>query len=368
MVQKSSKKALKPLEIDQTINNAVQKIGQILLFMGFRLEDYQPHVTGERKIKSLTKLVLLGQDKRGRRVIVKTSDKSGEKRKIEQEKKIRQELEKISAVSKNILIPRQIFYGRRNGFLLLITEFIDQPKIFVAHNLKEQFEMIRRAIEGHELINLKEFRKTVGKRHTCPIFTEKKYLRELNKQINFINKNYKDAKLRQTLMTAKKVFATNTSLTAKYSGYLVHDDFCPHNFRVNNGKIYLLDYNAANLGNKYITWARLLNYMVLHNSKLERQILGHFKKNLTPEGLECLRVFRIYKTVFLIMYYVKTSKKTSGNLLKLTKVRINFWHNFLKKLIENKSLAKKELGEYIKQRDSLRSGEEKKRQKEFAVA
>ena len=343
-------------------------MGRILNSLGFALAAYQPHITGERKIKSLTKLVLIGQDQKGQKVIIKTSRAAIEKKKISLERKIRQELEQLSQTVKDLLIPKEVYFGSKKGFLFFITEFVDQPKVFVAHSLKEQFEMIKKAVESQEAVNRQSFHMITGNGSVCPIFTEKEYWNELKRQIDFINKNYSNLGLRQTLAAAQKIFREKMPLIAKYCGYLIHEDFCPHNFRVNNGQLHFLDYTAANFGNKYITWARLLNYMTLHNPKLEKKILRDFKKNRNQEDLECLRILRIYKTVFLIMYYAKISKKTSGKLLALTKVRIDFWHNFLQKLLQNKTLAQSELDRYLQKRDSLRSAEEKKRQKEFAIA
>lgn len=367
-MQKSrNKRPLKAFSIDARINQTVRTAERILESLGFKLDSYQPHISGERQIKSLTKLILIGQNQNGQRVVIKTSRTASEKKRVGLERQIRQELEQLSKTVRGLLIPREVYYGQKNSFIFFITEFIEQPKIFVAHNLKEQFAMIKSAIESQEAVKGKTFPKLTGGR-ACPIFTEKKYLAELNRQINFINKNCRDKKLRQTLAITRKLFQNKMGLVAKYCGYLTHDDFCPHNFRVNNGQIHFLDYTAAHFGNKYITWARLLNYMTLHSPKLEQLILADFKKNRSGEDLECLRILRIYKTVFLIMYYVKISNKTAGRLLSLTRIRINFWHNFLQKLLENRPLSRAELSRYLKQRNGLRSPEEKKRQKEFAVA
>lgn len=368
-MQKSSKtKTVPEKTIEQSIQKSLRAIELILVGLSFTLESYQPHITGERKIKSLTKMVLIGQNKNGRKVVIKTSRTVPEKKEIKTERRIRNELEMLSRTIANLLVPKEIYFGEKRGWLFFITEFIDQPKIFVAHHLQAQFAMIKKAIESQEMVRLQSFQPTINPSRACPIFTEKEYFAELKQQIGFINKNYRDKKLFQTLAAVKKLFEEKIQLVAKHCGYLVHDDFCPHNFRVNNSQIHFLDYTAANFGNKYITWARLLNYMVLHNPKLEKLILQDFKKNRSPEDLESLRILRIYKTVFLIMYYVQISNQTSGKLFRLTKVRINFWHNFLQKLLQNKTLTSAELKHYLQQRDALRSPEEKKRQKEFAIA
>lgn len=357
------------LKIGGVIQENVQQIGRLLASTGFKLDKYQPHITGEREIKSLTKLVLLGRDPRGQRVVIKASNVAGEKKRIKLEREIRQELEKLSRILHNPSIPGELYFGEKEGFLFFVTTFINQPKIFVAHSLKEQFEMAKRAIESYEPIQVKDLQKIIGKKSVaCPVFDAANYRSSLNKQINFIVKSYQDKELVRTLLAVRKLFNQNAALISKYCNHLTHTDFCPHNFRVLNKKIHLLDYNAINFANRFEGWARLANYMVIHNPALEGKVISHLKKSRTQEERECFKLLRLYKTVFLITYYVKISNQVTGQLLKLTKLRVNFWHNLLKKLLENKTLTKAELNEYLNQRDKLRSGEEKKRQCEFAVA
>ncbi len=77
---------------------------------------------------------------------------------------------------------------------------------------------------------------------------------------------------------------------------------------------------------------------------------------------------RVYKVGYLIEYYTRSLEKTEGDLHDLTQKRITFWHRVLESLLEDKPLSQELLVEYKEKRDHLRSEEEKKRQKEFAVA
>lgn len=354
---------------ENIIKNNIRKIKRILASWGFYLDEYQPHTTGERKLMSQNKLVLIGRDSTGRKVVIKTSDKTKEQERIRQEHQIGRELGKIASATKGVLLPKKVLFKTGGGFTFLITEFIEQPKVFVAHGLNEQFKMITKAIEGIETVDLQKFHEILGdKPRACDITTSANYCKELERYIKFINTDRHDTKLASTLELTGQIFLKNTDAVTKFSGYLVHEDFCPHNFRVLDRKLYILDHAAVNFGNKHLTWARLLNYMALHNPPLERSLVRYLKEKKTAEDIKCLRLFRMYKTVFLITHYVKVSKNVSGKLLKLTNARIDFWHNFLDKLIEKKSLPKADLVKYLKVRNSLRSNEEKKRQKEFAVA
>lgn len=325
--------------------------------MGFTLLRNQPHITGERSILSLNKLVLLGINSKEKKVVIKTAYKNKGKRELELEQRVRSDIEKlITRHGNGFTVPKEIFYGTGDGFLFFITEYINQKKIFTRHNLDQQFIMLKNIIDSKKLSK---------KSFPWPIYTAKIYLTHLKKNIWIISRAYPNKKLTKNLHTVELLFKNKKKVIDKFSNYLIHDDLMPHNFRINNKKIYLLDYSAIAFGNKFSSWARILNYFTFSNPRLEKKITGDFKKNLTIEELECLHLFRLYKAVTLLAYYTKISKDISGKFLKLTKVRIGFWQNFLAKLLDKKLPTKTEIARYIELRDTLRSEEEKKRQKEI---
>jgi predicted solute-binding protein len=128
-----------------------------------------------------------------------------------------------------------------------------------------------------------------------------------------------------------------------------------------------LDYSAFHFGNKYEEWARLLNYMVIHNPALERRLKKHIVNMRGETDYLDLRLMRIYKIGFLLAFYAQSLDKTSSDLHALTKRRIKFWHEVLQSVIDDKNLDEGILEDYLKNRDHLRSPEEKRRQKEFTL-
>ena len=69
----------------------------------------------------------------------------------------------------------------------------------------------------------------------------------------------------------------------RYSGFLTHNDFVPHNLRVSGKEVYLLDYSSMLFGNKYESWARFLNFMIHHNRPLELALANYVRTNRGEE-------------------------------------------------------------------------------------
>jgi hypothetical protein len=154
----------------------------------------------------------------------------------------------------------------------------------------------------------------------------------------------------------------------RYSNFLTHTDFVPHNMRVHNRAIYLLDQTAIEFANKYEGWARFLNYMIVHNPELERLLSEYVRKMRGADEYLDLRLMRAYKAGFLLHFYQQSLRKTEGKLKELTEERIALWSHILDALIAGKDIPREVVEIYIKKRNDLRSEDEKQRQREFAVA
>lgn len=358
---------MKKASIEQKIETLVNQASQVLDTMGFTLLRNQPHITGERAHLSLNKLVLLGIDSSGDKVVIKVATRDKEKRQLETEHNIRSDIETLTSYSGNgPTVPQEVFFGFRNGLLFFITEYVEQHKILSEHRLETQLSMLQNTIEGEEFVNHSAIKRTIAKKDfSWPIHTADTYLKELRKNIRVINRNRHNKQLTQNLRTIEQLFKDNKDIIVKFSNYLIHDDLMPHNFRINNKKIYFLDYSAIAFGNKFAPWARLVNYFTFSNPPLEKMIIENFKKNRSPEELESLRLFRLYKGVTLLAYYMNIAPNISGNFLRLTNVRIKFWQTMLHRLLQNKGLTPAEITAYIHTRDKLRSDQEVQRQKEI---
>lgn len=339
----------------------MEHITKILNELGFELEKLQPHINGERKIMAPNKLVLVGRSvKDNRRVIIKMSSLIKGKKEIQEEKRARDTLTSFMFSKETILFPEEVLFGEHKSYLILVTEFIEQKKIFVANSLRKQFSLILKTFESREVFNTTAVGHIQGVLKTFPIFDTKSYLTDFN--------NFCKAVGGKTMKDARAVLKDNEEVIEKYCKHLVHTDFAPHNFRIKDDSLYILDCSAFHFGNKYEELARLLNYMVIHNPDLEKLIREFILANRGEGEYLDLRLMRIYKAGFLLKFYSQALKKTSGALYELTSARIDFWNEVLKSLMEDKELDEKILEGYIKDRDALRSEEEKIRQREFAIA
>jgi hypothetical protein len=354
---------------ERKIEENLMIVSDILGSIGFSLDKEQPHISGERFLMTRDKLVLVGKaEKDGKRVIIKISSHPDGQKEINQEKRARDFLSDLSFSDDTILFPQEIYFGMIKSYLIWICKFIPQDKVFVAHTLEEQFFLILRAFEAQEAFHATTLEHKKNVENVFETFLAEDYLKDFADFKNIISKNYDDGSLIKTMNQAEKVLRDNGALIKVYCNYLTHTDFVPHNFRVKDHLIYMLDCSAIHFGNKYEGWARFLNYMTIHNPDLEHILSEYVLKNRGKEEYENLQLMRIYKIGFLLKYYAESIKKTSGDLHNLTKKRIEFWHQMMSAVMENKFADKEIIEQYKKERDNLRSEEEKRRQKEFAVA
>ncbi len=331
-----------------------------LTALGFTLETEQPHISGERFLMAKNKQVLVGHDKTSKRVVIKISNMAEGQEDITKEKRARDMLASLSFALDNILFPEEIYFGKKDGYVIWAIEFIEQEKVFVEYTLEEQFFLILRAFEAQEAFHATTFEHEKKVEGLFPILHAKEYFSEFAKfEID-------------GLKEAEDFLLSHKQLIDKYCNYLTHTDFVPHNFRVRNRKIYMLDCSpeirTVHFGNKYEGWARFLNYMTIHNPKLEKLLGDYIRKNRGEEEYLSLRLMRVYKLGFILNFYHKSLVNTDGDLKELTLERIDFWREVLKYVLEDKEMPEGFVEEYKKKRDTLRSDEEKKRQKEFAVA
>lgn len=352
------------------LQQATNHITPLLLELGYSLKKEQPHISGERAFVSRDKMVLLGTEtSSGRDVVIKCSNSEKIKQEITQEKRVRDRLAELDYEGTNILIPKEIYFGKKNNYLFFITEFIPQDKIYVAHSLKEQFFMILTVFESQETFHLTTYKHVGAIRGICEHFTEKEYCREFSHMLNDIKKTYHDKSLEEVLTATEKFWNNNKNLIDMYGNHLIHTDFVPHNFRIHDRHVYILDYAAMQFGNKYETWARFLNYMTIHNPELEIKLLEYIRSHREKEDYESIRLMRLYKTIFILNYYInEILPRAQGNVREITRVRIAFWTNVLRTILDDKPLLKEIRDEYIKARNALRSEVEKARQREFSKA
>jgi len=118
-------------------------------------------------------------------------------------------------------------------------------------------------------------------------------------------------------------------------------------------------------GNKYESWARFINFMTLYNQPLEQVLLDYVKDNRGQSEYLTLRLMRVFRLVEIIWYYASTLANAVGNLHTLNQKRIIFWTKVLESVLADQPVNRNIVEEYQRIRDSLRSPEEKERQKKL---
>jgi hypothetical protein len=350
-------------------NSEIDAVGKILDTYKITLDADQPHISGERYLMQAVtttsgkKLILLGKNADGIRVVIKATRDTAGKREIEHERTCRTLLKDIDFAGEVFHTPRELLHCMHGDLLIVATEFIEQESTFLERPLEEQFTLALTAFKAQESAHattwghLKRIKKVFEVRNAAT------YLH------NFatFNANIQTAlphetALHSALSVGYTLLQENKEIIEQYTGFLTHTDFVPHNIRVQNKTIYLLDHSSLTFGNKYEGWARFLNFMTLYNPALETALTTYVQINRTPEESTALRMMRIYRLGEIIWYYVRATKKSEGDLRTLNLARVQFWKTVLEYISKNEQVPSSVLHAYTSTRDSLRSDDEKQRQ------
>ena len=240
-------------------------ISALLKPLGFSLEEKQPYVSGERYLMAGGKLVLAGVHAESEtKVIIKASRTADGKKEIGSEKRSRDLMRSLSFADKKILLPEELYFGTKDNYILLIMRFIPQEKVFTAHTIEEQFFITLSAFEAQESFHATTFEHLRAIKNVFPVLSSAEYFRDFERLKTSILRQYPDELLRTTLEQAEKFLKENAVTIDRYANYLTHTDFVPHNFRIAEHTLYMLDcvpnYATIHFGNKYEGWARFLTW------------------------------------------------------------------------------------------------------------
>lgn len=340
----------------------------ILERLGYTLDADQPHTKGERFLfKAITtasgkKLTLLGKNASGKRVVIKaTSDAKG-KEEIHDERRARAALAELSFAYHRFYSPDELAYLDEDGLVISIQAFVEHEKPFLERPLADQFAL---ALKGFKVQEGAHATTYAHLKHVGRVFKIKhsdEYLRSAQTLAHSIVRVLHDQNITALTEEALTFVKSHTQRIEQYCGFLTHVDFVPHNIRVVNGEIYLLDHSSLTFGNKYEGWARFVNFMALHNPPLASALIEYVRLNRTPEESDTLRVMRVYRLLEIIWNYTDNLARTTGDLHALTRARIDFWSAVLRSVLANTALPAETRDAYIALRDSLRSADEKERQ------
>lgn len=332
--------------------------------LGFSLDNEQVHIGGERYVSGDKKLVLLGKRiSDNKRVVIKVSSDKAMVDEIKAEYNGRKILEKINFAYYIFLYPEEILFTEVEAYTIFVTEFIEQKQRFIDRSLKEQFFLALKSFEAQEAIQATTYEHAGLIKEHFGFFNSQDYLEKFDKyKQEVLAKTEDNDELDALLSQARTFLFENKNVIDLYSGFLVHWDFVPHNLRIADNEIYLLDHSSLRFGNKYESWARFVNFMALYNPDLELALQKYVGENRGEKQFLSLRLMRVFRLMELIWYYTNSLAIASGDLLTLNKKRIDLWTNVLSAVIGGKTVAAEILNEYKSLRDSLRDREEKKRQ------
>lgn len=340
----------------------------ILKRLGYTLDADQPHTKGERFLfKAVTtasgkKLILLGKNATGKRVVIKaTSDPKG-KEEIRDERRARAALGELSFAYHRFYSPEELAYIEEGGLTISIQAFVEHEGPFLERPLVEQFNLALKGFKVQEGAHATTYAhlRSVGK-----IFEIKRagaYLSAAHTFAHNIILHTADRSRDALIQQAESFVTSNAARIEQYCGFLTHVDFVPHNIRVVNGEIYLLDHSSLTFGNKYEGWARFINFMTLYNPPLANALTDYVRINRTPEESEALKIMRVYRLLEIIWNYVQNVSRSTDNLRALSSARVDFWTAVLAATLSDTPLPDATRNNYIALRDSLRSVDEKERQ------
>lgn len=342
----------------------------ILNDLGYHIEEDQPHIKGERFLmqavttQSGKKLILTGTHKHGNRVIIKATRDDAGKKEIEHERTCRGVLNDINFAAEVFHSPKELLYTESHGFLISVQEFITQEKTFLEHPIEQQFSLALSAFKAQEGAHATTHRHIKTIKKAFEIRTVDTYLTNFDGFLDTVSAKLSDNEsLTALLRRVHEELKDERDTIEQYCGFLTHTDFVPHNLRIKDGTIYLLDHSSLAFGNKYEGWARFLNFMVLYNRQLQEGLEQYVAENRSPEEFASLRLMRLYRLGEIISYYVSTLERSEGDLKILNKTRVEFWKQVLKYTLEQTALPEEVVTTYQQTRDRLRSADEKARQK-----
>lgn len=341
----------------------------LLNSLGFEIEEAQPHLLGERYLMQAVtrtsgkKLVLLGTRKKDKkRAVIKVTSDSAGKRELEHEHTSRNLLQNIKFAYQVFSSPEELLFTTRGGMTISAQTFLQQKCAFLERSIEEQFMFALKAFKAQEGAHATTYGHIRLIKKTFGSMDSKDYIRTFEAFVRSTMTYVPDLDVLETLNRGKRMLEEHEKTIEQYSGFLTHIDFVPHNFRIVDSNIYLLDHSAMRFGNKHEGWARFVNFMELYNSPLAKALVEYIQNNRTEEESHSLTLMRIYRLGELICYYVQTLDKSQGDLHTLNQKRISFWKHVLEAVLSDTPISTKVVEAYKKERDRLRSEEEKVRQ------
>lgn len=333
------------------------------------LDEHQPHLGGERYLMQAVtttsgpKLTLLGtRTDDGMRVVIKITTDAAGAREIEHERECRNALSHLSFAYHRFFAPEEVLVVKEGTMVVAVQEYIEQTSTFLERPLHEQFSLALEGFKIQEGAHATTYGHLQRVAKVFPLWGAAEYLGATTRLVATIQKLLPNTKASLLCERAASTLSENVEFIEQYAGFLTHSDFVPHNIRVKDGALYLLDQSSIRFGNKYEGWARFINFMTLYNPSLADALTTYVAQNRTTEESAALRLMRLYRLIEIVAYYAGTLSRSEGNLLTLNTARIDFWTAVMQAVLEETLLPDSVRENYATLRDRLRSPDENIRQ------
>ncbi len=344
------------------MENELAILKQLFEQLGFELDEYQPHVGGERKVFAIGKFVLFGHSvQHNVRVVLKAACDVASKSEIARERICRTALENIQFAYGTFSSPEEILFSEKAGYTIQVTRFIEQDMPFLERPTSEQFRFALKGLKAMEAAHAATYEHLRSVKGIFPTMNTDEYISAFSKYIDVASKSSETRK--DLLANLGKQLAQKRDDIERYCGFLTHFDFMPQNIRISGDTMFLLDHSSLRFGNKHESWARMINFMELYNPELARALEKYIQDNRAPEENESLRLMRLYRLGELLAHHARIETESNDTALQeLSKKRVWFWSHVATAVQANSEISKEIIAEYKAARDSLRSLEEKERQ------
>jgi hypothetical protein len=352
----------------QYVDRELERLIPTLTDLGYELDEDQPHLKGERYLMQAVtteggrKVIVLGHDQHGARVVIKASSDPAGIRELDHEERAREMLHRIRFAYGTFASPQLLASFTKDGQRVTIQRYITQQSTFLERPAAEQFHLALRAFKAQESAHATTERHVRQIRTVFENYDAPRYLTSCKHFSTAVMEHEVDQETRALFTDVLDILSKNQTDIERYTGFLTHTDFVPHNIRIHDDTIYLLDHSSLRFGNKHEGWARFMNFMTLYHPALEQALAEYVQNNRAPEEVRSLWLMRVYRLCEIIHYYVHKTELSTGDLESLNRARVVFWRDVLRAVLAKTELDPSIRAAYIETRDRLRSPDEKKRQ------
>jgi hypothetical protein len=336
---------------------------------GITIDPTQPHLGGEKfQIQAITtfsggKVVLVGKEEATqKRVVIKASSTLTGRTEIEHEHVCRTAIQRLGFSYTTFPTPRELHFIKTPTQTIVVYEFLHSEVPFFKRKDEEQFSFLLASLKSQEntrattFSHLRFVERTFGENRNA-----ESYLTQYQTFLETVRSRLTAPVVSAASQAFEKLVLKKERLD-QYGGFLTHTDFVPHNFRIVADTLYLLDLSSVRFGNKHEGWARLVNFMELHNPKLARALEWYVQENRAPEEQESLVLMRLIRLNELLYFYATKPETGISAVDELNAIRLIFWGNIFTHILAQEPPPQTLISNYQLQRDTLRSEAEKLRQ------